>query len=90
MTVALDLAALTTVIVGGLMGYFTRLIYSDARNSKELSFIKGQLTQIITMLQDIEELKIKHVVLEKDQDKLKSDVKAAHDRIRGIHQNADR
>ncbi len=79
-----DLKSVAAGLLAALVGYVTRMFSSEAKIKMDLSFIKGQLSQVLTMVDAVDKLKVDHVILVKDHQKTQLDLDAAHEKIRGI------
>jgi hypothetical protein len=78
---------LLLAMASGAAGYIARLFTSEGKMRREMSFIKGQLEQLIGMIRSIEDVRVKQAVLEKDLDKARHDINHAHQKIRDIHED---
>lgn len=69
------------------LGYIARLFSSESKMRREMSFIKGQLEQLIGMIRSVEDVRVKQAVMEKDILKAQEDLNHAHGKIRSILEN---
>lgn len=74
--------AIALFLVGGVFGFLVNYV----QFTNEFNFIKGQLSQILEIHQDITDLTEKHVKLEYGMAKVIKDVDKAHTKIKYLEQ----
>lgn len=80
----LDKKELLMAVGGAVAGWIVSLVTGLGKVKNDLSFIKGQLSQLIKIHEDVDSLKEKHAILSRDHAKTKKDVDAAHGALRDL------
>ena len=72
--------------IAGVVGYVTSTFHHVGKLRSDVAFIKGQLSQIMTMVKDVHRLENRLGQVQNEHQKLKRDVDQAHELIRGVRE----
>lgn len=74
-------------MAGAVAGYVARMFSTESQIKDDLAFIKGQLHALINSHKDLDDLKVRHAILDKDHEGTKKDLNAAHVKLRDVSSN---
>jgi Tfp pilus assembly protein PilN len=69
---------------GAAAGYVLSVFFGVNKIRLDLAYLKGQLSQVMQRLGKVDKLEERHAILERDHDKTRRDVDAAHAGLREL------
>ncbi len=81
----IDKSEILTALISALVGWVVAELFGIGKVKNKLEFIRGQLSLLVKIHDEVSSLKGNQAIITKDQTKIRKDLDAAHSAIRVLN-----